>query len=83
MSTPRDAGFGGKLDPDAPLPGARFRQLGDGVVRTIDQVIVAADRDDSPREFLVRATDGTFWTLVSRDPILDGVAYVGRAVTPE
>jgi hypothetical protein len=78
----RDAGFGGKLDPDAPTLGDRFRPLGADGLRIVDQVMIAEGGDESPRQFLVRATDGTFWMLVSRDPILDGVAYVGRVVNP-
>jgi hypothetical protein len=76
---PRDAGFGGKLDPDPPKPGARFRANGQGAL-TVAQLLIVADDWHRPKSFLVKADDGTFWTLVSCDPILDGIAYTGTPV---
>jgi hypothetical protein len=76
---PRDAGYGGKLDPDPPTAGAQFRANGQGVL-TVEQLIVIADDWHRPKSFLVRADDGTFWSLVSCDPILDGIAYTGTPV---
>lgn len=73
---PRDAGYGGPLDPDLPEAGTRFRALGHGTA-CVAQLIAVADDWHHPKSFLVRAEDGTFWALVSCDPILDGIAYVG------
>jgi hypothetical protein len=80
MIDPRDAGYGGKLDPDPPTEGARFRALGSGGsagMLCVSALITIVDDWQHPKSFLVRAEDGTFWQLVSCDPILDGVAYVG------
>lgn len=76
MIDPRNAGYGGKLDPEPPATGALFR-AGDDGTRTVAALISIADDWHHPKSFLVRATDGTFWTLVSCDPILDGIAYTG------
>lgn len=76
---PRDAGFGGKLNPDPPAPGARFRANGRGLL-AVAQLLVVADDWHRPKSFLVKADDGTFWTLVSCDPILDGIAYTGTKI---
>lgn len=77
---PRDAGYGGKLDPDPPGEGTRFRALGSGGpagMLCVAALITIADDWHRPKSFLVRAEDGAFWVLVSCDPILDGVAYTG------
>lgn len=77
---PRDAGHGGKLEPDPPEIDARFYALGQGTVLRVVQLIVTSDGPASPTSFLVKAEDGGFWVLQSRDPILDGIAYVGSQV---
>lgn len=74
---PNDAGHGGKLEPDRPKQGDRFRVLGRSDVLTVDVLELAVESDDGPTRFLVRAPAGSRWTLVARDPILDGIAYVG------
>lgn len=79
MIDPRDAGHGGKLDPEPPREGSRFRADGGGAL-AVAQLLVVADDWHAPKSFLVKAEDGTFWSLVSCDPILDGIAYTGTAV---
>jgi hypothetical protein len=79
MLDPRNAGYGGKIDPDPPAPGARFRAAGAGVL-TVAQLLSIADDWHRPKSFLVKADDGSFWSLVSCDPILDGIAYTGTPV---
>lgn len=76
---PRNAGFGGKLNPDPPARGALFRADGQGAM-AVAQLLIIADDWHHPKTFLVRADDGSFWTLVSCDPILDGIAYTGTPI---
>jgi hypothetical protein len=49
-------------------------------VLAVAQLISIADDWHQPKSFLVRAEDGTFWALVSNDPSLDGIAYIGTPV---
>lgn len=79
MSNPRDADYGGLLEPGPPEPGTVFRAWPSGT-RSVAQLLVHSDDERAPATFFVRATDGTFWSLVSRDPVLDGIAYVGMPV---
>jgi hypothetical protein len=75
---PRNAGFGGTLNPDPPREGDHFRA--DGRALAVAHLLVIADDWHAPKSFLVKADDGTFWSLVSCDPILDGLAYTGTPV---
>lgn len=73
----RSSPYGGKIEPERPQPGDRFRVLGRSDVLTVETLELAVESDDGPTRFLVRAPAGSRWTLVARDPILDGIAYLG------
>jgi hypothetical protein len=74
---PRNAGYGGKYDPDPPAPGARFRVPGRSDLLTVATLIAAFEAVDAPTRFLVESPHGSRWLLMAADPILDGVAFVG------
>lgn len=78
---PRDAGYGGKLEPDPPTSGDRFHTPHHGTA-TVVQLLSVHDAWHQPKSFLVRADDGSFWVLLACDPILDGISYSGRPVSP-
>jgi hypothetical protein len=78
MVAPNNAGNGGRID-SAPAPGARFRADGQGTL-AVSALIAIADDRHRPRSFLVRADDGSFWSLVPCPPAPDGLAYAGTQI---
>lgn len=72
----RIANFGGLREPVAPRPGDLFR-VSDTDVRTVDLLELSAWTDGALTTFLVRDQQGERWTLVPRDPVLDGIPFHG------
>jgi hypothetical protein len=72
----KHSSHGGLREPIPPLPGDRF-WISETELRTVDVLEFSGWIEGDLTVFLVRTRDGQRWTLVPRDPILDGIWFHG------
>jgi hypothetical protein len=60
-----------------PLPGDRFIVAGGPDVKTVEVCHLGVSDSDGLTRFLVRAPDGSHWTLVERAAVHHGVRWIG------